>query len=688
MSPLKILNQSSTDYTKTMMMNTMTEHVALDLFSGSGWGSAMKKLDIIELGIEIMPEAVATREANGMETVFEDVWSGIRDFNLVPYHDILIASPPCFGAGTPVLTQRGSIAIEEVIVGDLVWTHKNRWRKVTDTMSRVAEAIQIGPIVTTEDHPFYSREQWREWDNSLRHYVWGVTEESAWVPAGQSKGAFWATPQEISSPTPLPNTLPEPWLAGRYVADGWVGRDGTCLAIGDGRQEPEGNWAVTQTGSSCRRFTQKTPWDEVLSKDFGSGAHNKTIPTWIFSASSEYRSSFLGGYLSGDGTSVPGGYRSTTVSLNLASQLRLLAVSLGLTSSITKVNTPDTTVIEGRAVNQADYYVVSLIENDNRYTRDRDGFRWTKQRKSPEPLGETVVYDITVEEDHSFTAWGYIVHNCQTFSIAGNGSGRQALNRVLKAVEDGVHLDSDTLLEFAATVDDRTALVLTPLTYINEFRPEYVILEQVPQVLPVWKAFAPVLESWNYSVTTGILSSEEYGLPQTRQRAFLVAKLHGNSVNLPTPTHRRYGKPSHLPVRKAGAPVLLNWVSMYEALGWGFTQRPAPTITSKGFVSRCATGTQIMALKAIQDGKFVFKNGMTESDARLEGYDAPIGSTVGIAKRYKVEAINMSPEDESKIMGYPDNFIWKGSKSNQQLQRGNAVPPPLAEAILRELLSS
>lgn len=95
-----------------------------------------------------------------------------------------------------------------------------------------------------------------------------------------------------------------------------------------------------------------------------------------------------------------------------------------------------------------------------------------------------------------------------------------------------------------------------------------------------------------------------------------------------------------------------------------------------------------MALKAIQDGKFVFKNGMTESDARLEGYDAPIGSTVGIAKRYKVEAINMSPEDESKIMGYPDNFIWKGSKSNQQLQRGNAVPPPLAEAILRELLSS
>lgn len=110
-------------------------------------------------------------------------------------------------------------------------------------------------------------------------------------------------------------------------------------------------------------------------------------------------------------------------------------------------------------------------------------------------------------------AWGYIVRNCQTFSIAGNGSGRQALNRVLKAVEDGVHLDSDTLLEFAATVDDRTALVLTPLTYINEFRPEYVILEQVPQVLPVWEAFAPVLESWNYSVTTGILNSEEYGLP-------------------------------------------------------------------------------------------------------------------------------------------------------------------------------
>jgi hypothetical protein len=60
-------------------MKTQAHIKALDLFAGTGWGVACQRIKIIkEKGVELMPEAVATREANGMETIYRDVWDGLR----------------------------------------------------------------------------------------------------------------------------------------------------------------------------------------------------------------------------------------------------------------------------------------------------------------------------------------------------------------------------------------------------------------------------------------------------------------------------------------------------------------------------------------------------------------------------------------------------------------------------------
>jgi DNA (cytosine-5)-methyltransferase 1 len=64
-------------------------------------------------------------------------------------------------------------------------------------------------------------------------------------------------------------------------------------------------------------------------------------------------------------------------------------------------------------------------------------------------------------------------------------------------------------------------------------------------VAPLWEACARVLRRCGYSVATGVLRAEQYGVPQTRQRAILVARspqltgLLGPAV-LPPPTHSRY----------------------------------------------------------------------------------------------------------------------------------------------------
>ena len=171
---------------------------------------------------------------------------------------------------------------------------------------------------------------------------------------------------------------------------------------------------------------------------------------------------------------------------------------------------------------------------------------------------------------------------CQTFSTAGNGDGRRALDDVLSVIHDKAYLDMTELRARAAALgDERIGLVLSPLHYAFRFNPTYIKLEQVPPVLPVWEAMAAELREAGYSVWTGYLQAEMFGVPQTRKRAFLLARNDGHEALPPVPTHSRYY--SRDPQRLD--PGVQKWVSMAEALDWD-VERPAPTVTGGGGIDR------------------------------------------------------------------------------------------------------
>jgi DNA (cytosine-5)-methyltransferase 1 len=50
---------------------------------------------------------------------------------------------------------------------------------------------------------------------------------------------------------------------------------------------------------------------------------------------------------------------------------------------------------------------------------------------------------------------------------------------------------------------------------------------------------AEIFRREGYHVATLKLSADQYGVPQTRKRAFLIARLD-REVSLPAPTHRPY----------------------------------------------------------------------------------------------------------------------------------------------------
>lgn len=76
------------------------------------------------------------------------------------------AHPNCFVKGTKITTNKGKKNIENIKPDDMVLTHKNRFRKVTTTMSRQADeiyTIQAGKktINVTGEHPVMTNKGWK-----------------------------------------------------------------------------------------------------------------------------------------------------------------------------------------------------------------------------------------------------------------------------------------------------------------------------------------------------------------------------------------------------------------------------------------------------------------------------------------------------------------------------------------------
>lgn len=158
---------------------------------------------------------------------------------------------------------------------------------------------------------------------------------------------------------------------------------------------------------------------------------------------------------------------------------------------------------------------------------------------------------------------------CQGFSMAGKGNGRRDALFLLNAIEAiGRGYDIDTAIKelHAKMTDDRSVLALEPLRWAYAIQPEWTVWEQVPAVLPIWEACAKVLRARGYSVWTGCLHSEQYGVPQTRTRAVLIASLT-KEVHQPKPTHSKYYSRD----QDRLDPGVEKWVSMADALGWNET---------------------------------------------------------------------------------------------------------------------
>lgn len=248
---------------------------------------------------------------------------------------------------------------------------------------------------------------------------------------------------------------------------------------------------------------------------------------------------------------------------------------------------------------------------------------------------------------------------CQGYSAAGNREGLNDLDLCHDVMDDLVRGQDTRAAKLGQCADSRSLLVAEPLRYALAARPAWIALEQVPAVLPLWQHAAALLRRAGFSAWTGIVNAADYGVPQTRRRAILLASRE-RDITPPEPTHAEAPEPESL-----FGPGRQRWVSMADALGWGMTARPYFTLATAG-------------------GKRGGADEQVGGSASRKALYAARASAAWTGPAASADAkIRLTVEEAAALQTFPPGYPWSGGKTRAFQQIGNAVPPRLAEALLR-----
>jgi DNA (cytosine-5)-methyltransferase 1 len=238
--------------------------------------------------------------------------------------------------------------------------------------------------------------------------------------------------------------------------------------------------------------------------------------------------------------------------------------------------------------------------------------------------------------------------------------------------------------------DDRNDLINVFGKIICKLKPEIVIMENVPELLHTkhwsyFSAFKRMLEKDGYVVRARLHNAAEFGVPQERFRALVIASRN--------PTH------SHMPISTNNG---AKYVSVRDAIGGllpleaGQSDPNDPMhLTSK---HRPKTIELLRAIPADGGSRSSLPPEMVrECHKSVDGFRDVYGRlwwdrpSVAITARCRTPSCGrfthpeqhrgLSVREAALLQSFPSNWNFEGPFDDKYKQIGNAVPPKLAKAI-------
>jgi len=261
-------------------------------------------------------------------------------------------------------------------------------------------------------------------------------------------------------------------------------------------------------------------------------------------------------------------------------------------------------------------------------------------------------------------------------------------------------------------------------------RPKWLVFENVVGLLThnegkTLQALQGAFEGLGYRISTRVMNAAYHGLPQRRERLVIVGSLEGKKFEWPEPTH------NHSRRSMAGSSRLLlaPRMGMLERTELAVTLMDAignlPSVTAgqaahyylDGEETRyqeliragaqhltmheatAHTGEMLNIIRHAGDNINALPPGMVTSGfsscySRLAPHEPANTITVNFVHPASNRCIHpyqdraLTPREGARLQGFPDTYIFRGTRSQVVKQIGNAVPPLLGRCIAEAILDA
>lgn len=201
-------------------------------------------------------------------------------------------------------------------------------------------------------------------------------------------------------------------------------------------------------------------------------------------------------------------------------------------------------------------------------------------------------------------------------------------------------------------------LVLHFIRFVSQAEPEVYVLENVPDIKDVFPFIKQEFDACGYEAKLKILYAQSYGVPSRRARAFI------SNVKL-------------RPKKEKGK------ICVWDAIN----DLPDPRIESgiENHVYIKISKRRLEKIKRLKWGQALFRfkgQGFVGKNwIRLHPYR--LAPTIHGSSRFihPFDHRLLTVREQARLMGFPDDHVFRGSIRMQFEQVGEAVPPPLARAI-------
>ena len=281
--------------------------------------------------------------------------------------------------------------------------------------------------------------------------------------------------------------------------------------------------------------------------------------------------------------------------------------------------------------------------------------------------GEIELHDITTVTDEFIRSIGCVDvicggFPCQAFSLAGARRGFE---------------------------DTRGTLFFEIVRFASILRPRYLFLENVKGLLnhengATFEVIITALDELGYNVEWQVLNSKDFGVPQNRERVFIIGHLRGQCTRRIFPIGRNTKQVDELPRENITTNTL---TARYTAVGNGSyiieseqKKIKIKEATSQGYAE--ATVGDSINLSHPNSKTRRGRVGKQIANTLLTGESQGVGDT-----DFRIR--KLTPRECGRLQGFPDWAFDKAQEvnSNSQLykQAGNSVTVNVISAIAKQL---